>query len=141
MIKYIITILYKWIVAEKEEDKKVEQEKSNDEYNDIVCGLSCTYHINKTVSIDIILNQILKFEDKQAEQFSQFLYHITQPSFRQTILDNIKTHSNTPEEVLFYQNIIFNIAMMELNQKSKDQLYKKDTEPVIRPLAVFSASN
>jgi len=139
MIKYLVTILYRWLVEEKNKSEKSIPETES--HNDIVCGLSCIYHVNKTVSIDIILNQILKFEDEQAEQFSQFLYHITQPSFRQTILDNIKTHSETPEEVLFYQNIIFNIAMMELNKKNKDQSYRKDTEPVIRPLAVFHASN
>jgi hypothetical protein len=138
MIKYIITKLYYWIVKpseSKDEDNLIELSK------DILCGISCLYHETKNITIDLILNKYSANLDKQAEQFSQFLYHITQPSFRQTILDNIKNHSQTPDEVLFYQNVIFNIAMLELNQKNKAYSLQKDTEPVIRPLSVFNTSH
>jgi len=139
MIKYIITKLYHWIVKPPEEKRN--EDSLEELNNDILCGVSYLYHENKNVTIDLILNRFSENPDKQAEQFSQFLYHISQPAFRQTILDNLKNHSQTPDEVLFYQNVIFNIAMLELNQKNKEYSRQKDTEPVIRPLSVFNASN
>lgn len=122
--------------------KPIAKEETMAEYKDMVCGISYAYHQNKTISIDIVLNKIDDDDQiKQSEIFAQFLYHISQPSFRQTVLDNMKHHSESPDDVLFYQNVVFNIAMLELYHNNKEHSKKKDQEPVIRPLSVFNVAN
>lgn len=137
MIKKILTYIKTFFCK-----KTIADNKSLQEYKDMTYGMSYKYHTNNTISIDIVLNKINEDNQlKQSESFAQFLYHVTQPSFRQTILDNIKIHSQTPEDVLFYQNIIFNITMLELYKNNKESLKRKDNEPVIRPLSVFNEPN
>ena len=137
MIKKILTYIKTFFCK-----KTIADNKSLPEYKDMTCGMSYKYHTNNTISIDIVLNKINEDNQlKQSESFAQFLYHVTQPSFRQTILDNIKIHSQTPEDVLFYQNVIFNITMLELYKNNKESLKGKDNEPVIRPLSVFNEPN
>lgn len=133
IVEYIKSFLNKKSIAKQEDIT---------EYNDMVCGISYAYHKNKTISIDIVLNKIDDTNQiKQSEIFAQFLYHISQPSFRQTVLDNMKDHSETPDDALFYQNVVFNIAMLELYNNNKENSKKKDEEPVIRPLSVFNVAN
>lgn len=133
ILNYIKTFFYK---------KAIANSGPVPEYKDMACGISYIYHTNNTISIDIVLNKTDDNNDiKHSENFAQFLYHVTQPSFRQTVLDNIKTHSETPDDVLFYQNVIFNIAMLELYKNNKESSKGKDSEPVIRPLSVFNVPN
>jgi hypothetical protein len=134
-------LLY-WITSWFKQKETLAKPEEPQQYKDIECGVSYTYHTNKTVSIEIVLadntddNQL-----QQSEKFAQFLYYTTEPTFRQKVLDNIKEHSKTPDDALFYQNIVFNIAMLEMYHNNQESKKDKDKEPVIRPLSVFNAPN
>lgn len=104
----------------------------------LVCGVSFDYFTNQTVGIELLMGSQYDTDHiKFSEVFAKFIYNITQPSFRQTILDSIKENSKEPDEVLFYENIVFNIALLEMYKKETSHT-RDGKEPVIRPLSVFN---
>jgi hypothetical protein len=103
----------------------------------LICGVAIDYFTNHTIGIELLMGGQYDSDNlKFSEKFAQFIYHITQPSFRQTILDNIRDSNETPEDTLFYQNVVFNIALLDTYKKENTNI--KDKEPVVRPLSVFS---
>lgn len=142
-MKYIIAWIQRILFPSKVKSNQKEtpttekKETQLSKNGSLVCGVTFDYFTNKTIGIELLMGQQYDTDNvKFAETFAQFIYHVTQPSFRQTILNNIKTSSETPEDTLFYQNVIFNIALLETYKK--EQAANSDNEPVIRPLAVFS---
>jgi hypothetical protein len=126
-----------FIKANPPEIKEVPVEAKPVKDKSLICGVAFDYFTNHTIGIELLMGGQYDSDNlKFSEKFAQFIYHITQPSFRQTILDNIRDNSETPEDTLFYQNVVFNIALLDTYKKENTNT--KDTEPVVRPLAVFS---
>lgn len=124
-------------VSEKPEIKETPTETVLVKDKPLICGVAFDYFTNQTIGIELLMSSQYDTDNlKFSEQFAQFIYHITQPSFRQTILDNIKQNSENPEDTLFYQNVVFNIALLDTYKKENNNT--KDREPVVRPLTVFS---
>lgn len=71
-----------------------------------------------------------------SQTFAKFLYMTVNLKMREEILSIIKSNSSSPEDALFYENLMFNLVLIE--QEKKNNSTNNQNQPVIRPSQVFS---
>jgi hypothetical protein len=71
-----------------------------------------------------------------SQTFAKFLYMTINSKMREEILSIIKSNSSSPEDTLFYENLIFNLVLIE--QEKRNNITNNQNQPIIKPSQVFS---
>lgn len=145
----IIQKLYRIFLDYFKLKKTVNKEKNKEEY----IG-SLTFHITKNKEIDIfcsfpdLSNFLISDVEILAEIYAEFLLYINDGYLKDDILDiitskykiNKLTESEQAKYKLFFDNVVFNWAMLCQEHIKRKKQAKKDDQPLIRPSSVFNSN-
>lgn len=146
----IIVQIYKKLLDFFRNNKKVTNE--NKAVNSETYIGSLTFSITKNREIDIdcafpdLTNKSSENIKDLSEIYAEFLVYINEGFLREDILkiiDNKDHNKNLTEDQqakdrLFIDNVVFNWALLHVENINRRKQSKKETQPLIRPITVFN---
>lgn len=138
-------IIYYYTLLIRSKDKKIQEDKEHtkdDTSESDLNLLGCIrFSLNKDLAINVEClmpeSKDLEHLEKTAASFASFISLTVNNKMKHEILNIIKENCSNPTDTLFYENIVFNIAMLEIEKKESSS--KKANEPIIKPSYVFAA--
>lgn len=101
---------------------------------------SIKFEIDKEFKINVscLFPEFNDFSNVESlsQTFAKFLHMTVNLKMREEILSIIKSNSSGPEDTLFYENLMFNLVLIE--EEKKNNITNNQNQPVIRPSQVFS---
>jgi hypothetical protein len=135
--------------------KTIDNTKSNSQNNtkEEYIG-SLAFNITKNREIDILCsfpdltNKDMEHIRELSEIYAEFLIYINEGYLKDDILDileNKDNHKQLTEEQqakdrLFIDNLMFNWAILHVENLKKKKQNSKEDQPLIRPISVFNAT-
>lgn len=146
----IIVQIYKKLLGFFKSDKNLADQNKTVIAEEYIGSLS--FSITKNREIDIsctfpdLSNKSSENIKNLSEIYAEFLVYINEGFLRDDILQIIETKDHNKsltedqqaKDRLFIENVVFNWALLHVENINRRKQSKKETQPLIRPITVFN---